>query len=150
MMASIQQQEALMAILVGRWEQVSRKVAELAEVIPGNEFDSRPLAGIRSFSEVLRHIAFWNQYVAHTLNGKEADDTGNELPPAGYSTKVSILEALKHSSADVAMALHGPHSSLDLKAAELIITFVEHTSEHYGQLVVYTRLMGIVPPASRT
>jgi uncharacterized damage-inducible protein DinB len=150
MMASSQQQEGVTAVLVGRWEQTSRKVAELAEVVPADQFDSRPLAGVRTFSEVLRHVAFWNQYVTGTLNGKETDDAANELPAVVYATKASILEALKRSSADVAMALREPHRPLDSKTTELIMTFVEHTSEHYGQLVVYARLMGIVPPASRT
>jgi len=150
MTASVQQEEALMTLLMGRWEQASWKIAELAETIPPNEFDSRPLAGIRSVSEVLRHVAFWNQYVADTFDGKKADDAGNELPLAAYSAKASILEALQRSSGDVASALREHRASLDLKTTELVMTFVEHTSEHYGQLVVYARLMGIVPPASRT
>ena len=150
MMANIQQEEALKVLLIGRWGQVSRKVAELAEVIPADEFESRPLADVRSCGEVLRHVAFWNQYLADTLNGKEADDVGNELPLVTYSTKVSVLESLKRSSEDVATALGEHRAPFDLKVTELIITFVEHTSEHYGQLVVYTRLLGIAPPTSRT
>lgn len=149
MTATVRQLEAMTALLIERWEQESQKIAELAEAISAKEFDSRPRAGIRSFSEVLRHVAFWNQYVADTLNGKKADDAGNELPRAAYSTKASILEALKRNAAYVASALR-ERGSLDLKATELIMTFVEHTSEHYGQLVVYTRLMGITPPASLT
>ena len=148
-MANMQQEAGLAAVLIARWEQASRKMGELAEVIPADQLDSRPLAGIRSFSDVLRHVAFWNQYVAGKLNGKQADDAGNELPQAKYSTKTSILEALKSSSEDVAKALREHRTALDCKATELIMTFVEHTSEHYGQLVVYTRLLGIVPPASR-
>jgi uncharacterized damage-inducible protein DinB len=150
MTAGILQQGELTVALVGRWEQSSRKVAELAEVIPAEKFDSRPVAEIRSLSEALRHIAFWNQYVAGVLRGRNADDTGNELSPTAYASKASILEALKRTSADVATALREHHGPLDLKTTELIMTFVEHTSEHYGQLAVYARLMGIVPPASRT
>ena len=150
MTESIQQQEPLTAALLAKWEQSSRKVEELAGVIPANEFDSRPLTGVRSVSEVLRHLAFWNQYFADTLRGKKADDTGNELSPTEYASKTSILEAMKRTSADVASALREPHCPLEVKATELIMTFMEHTSEHYGQLVVYARLMGIVPPASRT
>src|SRR5215831_14371565 len=115
MTASVQQQEALTALLTARWEQASRKVAELAEVIPADKFDSRPLAGVRNVSEVLRHVAFWNQYVADTLNGKQADDAGNELPSAACPTKPSTLEALKRSSADVAAALREHQASLDSK-----------------------------------
>ena len=61
MAANIQQEEALKNVLVAKWEQASRKIAELAEVIPDHEYDSRPLAGIRSCGEVFRHVAFWNE-----------------------------------------------------------------------------------------
>jgi uncharacterized damage-inducible protein DinB len=64
--------------------------------------------------------------------------------------KAAVLEALKQSSEDVVRALRDRNGPVDSKAAELLVTFIEHTSEHYGQLVVYARLKGIVPPASRT
>src|SRR5262245_18253683 len=65
------------------------KSGRAADAIPAVEFESRPLTAIRSLSEVFRHVAFWNQYVADTLNGKQADHIANELPPARYSTKSS-------------------------------------------------------------
>ena len=46
-------------------------------------------------------------------------------------------------------ALRAQPVSANGKTLELILTFLEHNSEHYGQLAVYARLMGIVPPASR-
>ena len=46
-------------------------------------------------------------------------------------------------------ALRAQPVSANGKMLELILTFLEHNSEHYGQLAVYARLMGIVPPASR-
>jgi len=150
MTAGMQQERALTAALVGRWEQASRKLAELAGVIPENEFDSHPVAGVRSVGELLRHVAFWNQYVADSLRGKKTDETGNELPATAYASKTGILEVLLRNSLEVATALGELHGPLDLKTTELIMTFVEHTSEHYGQLAVYARLKGIVPPASRT
>ena len=150
MTANVQQQTGIIDVLAQRWEQVSQKVADLAETIPENQFDARPVPGIRSFSEVLRHLAFWNRYVADTLSGKKADGTGNELPAAMYRTRESILEALRNRSADVAAVLRTHHGPLDVKATGLVMSSSEHIAEHYGQLVVYTRLMGIVPPASRT
>ncbi len=107
------------------------------------------MSGVRPYGAVLRHVAFWNRYVADSLRGKKVDDTSNELPLAEYSTKASALEALKQSSEAVGSALRDQKTPLDPKAVELIVTFIEHTSEHYGQLVVYSRLMGIVPVASR-
>jgi uncharacterized damage-inducible protein DinB len=149
MTATTQQETGLTDLLIGRWEQVSGKLAALAEAIPAKEFDSRAVAGIRNSSEVLRHVAFWNQYVTNTLNGREADGAGDELPASAYPTKESILEVLKISSAEVARALRAHQGPPDLPTTQLLITFVEHTSEHYGQLAVYARLMGVVPPASR-
>ena len=148
-MAIAQQQKALPAMLAERWEQASRKIAELGESFPEDKMESRPAPGARTPGEVFRHVAFWNQYVADTLRGKPADDSTNELPLAGYPTKAAVLEALRRTSEDAAAALRERETSLDSKAAELVMAFVEHTSEHYGQLVVYARLMGIVPPSSR-
>jgi hypothetical protein len=49
----------------------------------------------------------------------------------------------------IAKALRDLPAGLE-KTAAMIITFLEHTSEHYGQLVVYARLNGFVSPASRS
>jgi len=105
--------------------------------------------GVRTFGDVLRHVAFWNRYVADSVRGKKADDAANELPKTEYSTKARIVDALKSSAPEAAAALREHPVELDWNNAAMIVTFLEHTSEHYGQLVVYTRLNGIVPPASR-
>lgn len=136
-------------LLAERWEQISRKIAELAEEVPVEKFESTPVAGARTVGEVLRHVAFWNQYVVDSLRGKSANDTANELPLSEYPTKASVLEALRRSAEDVAKGLRNSQSVPNLKTAELVVPFVEHTAEHYGQLVAYCRLMGIVPPVSR-
>ncbi|HVR26495.1 MAG TPA: hypothetical protein VMU26_24600 [Candidatus Polarisedimenticolia bacterium] len=117
--------------------------------LPEDRTEHALVNGIRTYGEVLRHVAFSNQYAADCLNGATAEDTSNELPPAQYSTKTSALAALQRSSAAVGVALRGRKTSPDPKTTERIVTFPEHTSEHYGQLVVYSRLMGIVPGTSR-
>jgi hypothetical protein len=94
-------------------------------------------------------VAFWNRYVADSARGRKGDGTANELPRDGYSTKTRIVDALKRSAADVADALKGNASGLSPEMAEMVVTFIEHNCEHYGQLVVYARLNQIVPPASR-
>jgi len=94
-------------------------------------------------------VAFWNQYVSASLLGQETNDSANQLSVAEYPTRKKVLEALRDSATGVATALRQHHPELTPKALELLVTFLEHTSEHYGQLAVYARLMGIVPPASR-
>ena len=94
MVAKAEQGNALTTLLADRWEQVSRKIERLADILPEDEIEHAPVNGIRTYGAVLRHVAFWNQYVADCLNGKTADDTSNELPLAQYSTKTSALAAL--------------------------------------------------------
>jgi uncharacterized damage-inducible protein DinB len=147
MTAKTAQTETVSTMMIGQWEQVGRKLAALAENFPQDKYESKPLDGVRTFGEVLRHVAFWNQYVADTARGKKADDSANELPKSEYSTKKRILEALKKTTADVGAALSEHRGELDLKTAEMVVTFIAHNSEHYGQLVAYSRVNGVVPPA---
>ena len=83
------------------------------------------------------------------MSGKQVDDSSNEVPLVNYPTKARIVEVLEQYSREAVAALRKHPSDLDLKTVELMMTFIEHTCEHYGQLVVYSRLMGITPPASR-
>jgi uncharacterized damage-inducible protein DinB len=150
MSVQISIEEQLVTLLAERWEQTSAKLAELAESIPAEKFEIEPIDGIRTCAGVLRHVAFWNRYVADSIVGKPANDEANELPAAEYANKESILKEVRRSSKDVASVLRHHRTTFGPKTAELMITFIEHTSEHYGQLAVYARLMGFVPPASRT
>lgn len=136
-------------VLIERWEQVSRKFADLAQEVPAEKFEWAPVAGLRTCADVVRHVAFWNQYVSASLLGQETNDSANQLSAAEYPTPKKALGALRDSAMGVTAALRRHHAELTPKTLELLVTFVEHTSEHYGQLVVYARLMGIVPPASR-
>lgn len=133
--------------LIGRWEQVGQKVVNLANEVPEGKFDYRPAEGVRTFAEVFRHVAFWNRYVADRAGGGKGDGTANELPKEKFSSKKQILDALKQSTADALSALKKYKSELSPEMAEMAVTFIEHNCEHYGQLVVYARLNGIVPPA---
>ncbi len=150
MTAKSTQKETLSTMLIGRWENIARKITTLAEEFPEEKFEYRPLESVRTFGDVLRHLAFWNQYVADSLSGKQVDDSSNEVPPVNYPTKARIVEVLERNSREAVAALRKHTSDLDLKTVELMMTFIEHSCEHYGQLVVYSRLMGITPPASRS
>lgn len=149
MATNVVSQQTASAKLIARWEQVCDKMAALAEEIPANKFDYKPAEDVRSFAEVFRHVAFWNRYVADSARGKKADDKANELPKKEFSSKAQILDVLKRSAKDVASAVHESRSGLSSEMTEMLLSFIEHNSEHYGQLVVYARLNGIIPPASR-
>jgi uncharacterized damage-inducible protein DinB len=143
-------QESIPAKLVARWKAVNEKLTALAEEVPASKYDYRPVDGVRTVAEVLRHVAFWNRYVADSARGKKGDEAANELPQKEFSTKPQIVSALGRSAEDAANALQESPSGLSPELAGMLISFVEHNCEHYGQLVVYARMNGITPPASRS
>jgi len=136
-------------VLLKQWTDISEKVVQLAEEFPEDKYDFRPVAGVRTFGDQLRHVAFWNGYVAKTARGEKADGKLNELPKAEYPTKAAVVKALKSSLAEATALLKQEPATPSTKLINLWVSFTEHSGEHYGQLVVYYRLNGIVPPASR-
>ena len=147
MATQVIQQQAVSSKLIAHWEQVCQKLVALAEEVPAGKFDYKAGNDVRSVGDVLRHVAFWNHYAADSARGKNPDGGANELPKQKFSSKKQIVDAVKNSSAEAADAFKETQFTPDL--AETILAFIEHNCEHYGQLVVYARLNGIVPPASR-
>jgi hypothetical protein len=131
-------------VLIQRWSEMGEKIVTLAGEFPAGQYDERPTEAMRSFGEQLRHVAFWNDYAAESLAGGKPDGAANELPKAQFANRRQIVEALRGSFDRVATAL--AQGEPDPATA---VSFLEHNGEHYGQLVVYYRLRGLVPPASR-
>lgn len=137
----------LTTVLATRWKATSGKFCDLASVFPDGRLDSEMVSGTRTCGDMLRHVAYWNRYIADSLNGREGHESANELPSGDYPDKARILEELEKTNNEIA---NGMHRNLDAKTLELISMAFEHLSEHYGQMVVYARLLGIIPPVSRS
>jgi uncharacterized damage-inducible protein DinB len=139
-------------LLATRWSDIGNKLVGLAESLPEESYDYRPVPEVRSFADQLRHVAFWNDYLRDTLRGDEANGDANELSASEYPTKAEILPALRESLDGVLAELVDGGRNVDTSAEDerlnLAVSYIEHVGEHYGQLVVYTRLCGVVPPAS--
>lgn len=135
---------ALRQVLLQGWNDIGQKIVKLGEAFPAERYGYRPAPGVRTFAEQLRHVAFWNLYVVKTVRGEEFDSSPNELPEKTYATKTQIIEILKRTIDDAAAELSKPES---VPALDLWVPFTAHSCEHYGQLVVYCRLNGVVPPA---
>ena len=136
--------------LLKNWTEIGGKIVKMAEDFPEAKYDFRPTPEVRTFADNLRHVAFWNTYVSKTLKGEKVDPKLNELPKAEYGSKAAIVKALKSSLDEATELLKKAAETPSGKVSNLWVSFIEHSGEHYGQLVVYYRLNGIVPPASRT
>src|SRR5689334_4184148 len=98
------QKERLSRILISRWEQAGEKLAALAREFPEEKYESVPARGARTFGAVIRHVAFWNHFVANSVPGKKADDTLNELDRTRFSTKAQIIDAVERSASDAVLS----------------------------------------------
>ena len=142
------------------WNDVGRKLIAMAEDFPEDKYDFKPHPSQRSFAEQLLHAAGANYYFTNLATG--------EKPPAEedakrdqYKTKADVVAYVKKSIADGAAALKAkgdegvgerltdPFSHDKVRVADYAYGFIEHMGEHYGQLAVYYRIAGLVPPESR-
>lgn len=137
-------------VLATRWNDIGSRIIGLAESFPEESYDFRPVPEVRSFADQLRHVAFWNDYVRDTLRGAEADGEANELPAEAYPTRTEIVPALRESFDEVRAEIMSTKRSgaPDEGELDMLVSYTEHAGEHYGQLVVYARLCGVIPPAS--
>ena len=145
----MQDGKATRDVLIARWSEIGDKVVALAEEFPEERYEFCPVPGVRSFADQLRHVAFWNAYVGKTLRREEADGDANELPRASYASKDAVVRALRGSFDEVGTELGGGAATPEMADLDALVSFIAHGGEHYGQLVVYYRLNGLVPPASR-
>ncbi len=150
MTAKNTEKQAIAGMLTSRMAETGEKLAALAREYPEARFETVPAPGARTFGDVLRHVAFWNLYLAQTVRGQKADGSANELPKSKYGTKAQAIQGLTESTGDAVAALREQKGGLDTEQAAQAQGIVEHICEHYGQLTVYTRLAGVVPPASRS
>ncbi len=127
-----------------------------AEAMPEDKFDFAPTAGefkgVRSFGEQVKHVAQANGYFFHDPTKPMVD---NKAAFEKLKTKAEIITALKESFLEA----HSYVNSITDENAFVMTANgtrggmasfgIAHMMDHYGQLVVYLRMNGIVPPASR-
>src|ERR1700674_15654 len=151
--------KGLSQAVLEQWSDVGRKLIAMAEDFPEDKYDFKPTPAQRSFAEQLLHAAGSNYFFTNPVMGKEpqaAEDPKRDQ----YKSKADIVAFVKKSFADGAAAIQSKGDKglttevvyfPDQKARVLDIAYglIEHNGEHYGQLVVYYRLAGLVPPESR-
>lgn len=146
-----------------------QRVVDIAQAMPADKYSFAPthgeFTGVRTFAEQLKHIAADNYLLGAGILGEKppVDREAGESGAASVRTKPEIIAYLKASFAymhqaaalvdDAKEAIPTPAISPwpDGTATRLGVAIEDclHTWNHYGQLVEYLRMNGIVPPASR-
>jgi uncharacterized damage-inducible protein DinB len=146
------------AALLSSWNEIGRKLIAMAEDFPEDKYDFKPTPAQRTFAEQLLHVAGSNDlYTAVARGKKPVDDESREH----YKTKAAVVAYVKKSFTDGAAAIKEkgdkgmlemvvePEGGRTVPLQDLAYGLIEHSGEHYGQLVVYYRVAGMVPPESR-
>jgi hypothetical protein len=146
---------------------VEKQILEVAEAMPEDKYNFSPetlnipgddYKGVRTFAVQVKHVAASNYFIWSPLTGdKIPENIKDGNGPADLKTKADIIKFLKDSFAlgHKAAATLTTENMLQIpehsKSARLrLATFgVAHAYNHYGQMIEYLRMNGIVPPASR-
>src|SRR5881398_3989427 len=147
-----------------------KEVVEAAEAMPEDKFDFSPeklnlpgsdYKGVRTFGEQLKHIAASNYLIWSPITGEKSPDTVNDgKGPDNMKAKAEIIKYLKDSftfghkavaTLNASNLVQPISSSSGRPTTRLFLaTFAAaHAFDHYGQIVEYLRMNGIIPPASR-
>jgi hypothetical protein len=130
---------------------VNRQLLEMAKDFPEDRYDYRAKPEMRSFGEVILHVMAGNIYAAKVGHGEKADWGAEEkaVDARKIQGKAGIVAAFQKSVDDATASLKAIPPDQFTKSIDPWISVIEHSGEHYGLLVAYYRLNGIVPPASR-
>jgi uncharacterized damage-inducible protein DinB len=148
---------------------LERQFVDTAEAMPEGKFNASPeslplkgsaFKGVRTFADQVKHVAADNFAIWAPLTGNP-EPPGINAPngPSEMKNRAEILKFLKDSFAYSHQAVAGLTAENALELVEfrgskvtrisLVILALTHATDHYGQMVEYLRMNGVVPPASR-
>jgi hypothetical protein len=149
----------------GQLKDVESDVMGLAVAMPANKYDFAPtngaFTGVRTFAQQAKHLAaIMYMAAAAGMSQKPPVDVGGENGPASVKTKEQIIGYLKGAFAfahksiatlteqNQLQAVKAPFSDGTVPRVFCADVVTSHTFDHYGQMVVYARMNGVIPPAS--
>jgi len=138
------------------------------DAMPADKFGFAPtdgeFEGVRTFGQMVKHLSATNHILAAAALGQEPPpDAGDEVGPKTVRTKAEILAYLQASFAHLSQATEAigqtsvpvnaspisPLTKGEVTRSVLVVEALFHAADHYGQMVEYLRMNGVVPPASR-
>ena len=145
-----------------------RDVVDAADAMPADKYGFAPtngaFANVRTFSRQVKHLSATNFILAAVALGEQPPvDAGDEQGPDSVVTKPQHLaylrasydaleraaQAIGNERIPVGSSPISPFQGGSATRIALIAESLTHTYDHYGQMVVYLRMNGVIPPASR-
>jgi len=145
-----------------------KAIVSAADAMPADKYGFAPtdgeFKGVRTFGQMVKHLSATNYILAAAALGEEPPaGASDELGPEAVRTKAEILSYLNGSFAQLHKAIEAigqknapvksspisPLKSAEATRLSLVVESLVHAFDHYGQMVEYLRMNGVVPPASR-
>jgi uncharacterized damage-inducible protein DinB len=134
------------------------KFTRLAEAIPADKYNWRPMPDVRSFAEVFLHVSAANYNLYKLVGTPPPANLDIKTLEKSTTDKAKVMATLKDSFAHAKAAIKAlPDADLD-KSLDwfggkntqrgILLFIVRHAAEHLGQSIAYARFAGIVPPWS--
>jgi len=153
-------------ILDGGVKIIENEFVPAVDAMPEDKYTFAPtngeFKGVRTFAQQVKHVAAVNYLVGASILGEKPPiDVNGENGPDSIKSKADILKFAKDSFAYAHKAVasitpenatgevNSPFGNGKATRAGLATVFTWHGFDHYGQMVEYLRMNGIVPPASR-
>lgn len=165
-MAQADQKKTVTSVMDGTVHTIESELVPAVEAMPEDKFGFAPtngeFKGVRTFAQQAKHVAAVNYIVGAAILGEKPPvDTGGESGPDSVKAKADIIKFLKDSYAYAHKAVATINDSNAVEPIKnpfgegaatrlgMSTVFAWHGFDHYGQMVEYLRMNGIVPPASR-
>jgi uncharacterized damage-inducible protein DinB len=154
--ASAQAADASLAALRSNWQGVIDNIQKSAEELSEADYAYRPVATVRTFGELIGHVAGSQNMICAAALGEP--QPAEDAVEKAATTKAALVQALRASTEYCAKAYaiptaqHGESVKLfggsSTRFGALVLNAV-HDGEHYGNIITYMRMKGMVPPSSR-
>lgn len=160
-LAAGQEVQGFRAALLADLDALEQKYVALAQAMPADDYDWRPMEGVRSVSEVYGHVANSAYLFGGMLGHETPADRGMENAPRNLeevTDREHVVAVLARSFPYVReLILATPDSDLDTEVnlfgqpatvRDVLLLVTTHMHEHLGQSIAYARSRGVVPPWS--
>lgn len=143
---------------IDQWKDVTERLIGVAEAMPADKYGYRPTEEVETFGDQVKHVCMAMRILLANAEGKQIPLEQVSLDR--LKTKEEIIAELRKMTDEGAAVIRRVSGKNDGDAVDsqffgrttrrfLILQAIGHDNNHYGQMILYLRLNGITPPASR-
>jgi uncharacterized damage-inducible protein DinB len=142
------------------WNSAKRNIVESADQMPEENYSFKPVDSVRTFGQILAHVAGTSYVYCSAAKGEKTPFEEDHFEKAA-TTKAAIVKAIADSNAycdeafnaltdaTAGQPVNNPFGSGQSARVSSLLSNTGHLNEHYGNLVTYFRIKGMVPPSSK-